>query len=127
MAKTTSPVGDKKDVAPISGAASTPNDAGINTGTGLPPLSDDDDDIPDLTSNVKVEDVNLTISTGAASTPNDAVEVLQERDLHENLPRIKIEYPKDFKGERFFENGAIVPVSPEVAVQFIESGIAKEV
>lgn len=126
MAKPTSPVGDKKDAAPTTGDASTPNDAGINTDTGLPPLLDDDDDnIPNLTSNV--EDVNLTISTGAASTPNDAVEVLQERDLHENLPRIQIDYPSDFEGERFFENGAIVPVSPELAAQFIESGIAKEV
>ena len=123
------PAGDNKDAAPLPGAASTPNDAGINKENELPPLLDDEEDdiLVDPTSKVEVEDINLTISTGAASTPNNAVEVLQERDLHENLPRIKIDYPTDFEGERFFENGAIVPVSPELAAQFIESGIAKEV
>lgn len=126
MAKSTLPVGDKKDAAPLPGAASTPNDAGTDTGTGLPPLTDDDDDISeDYTSIVDSPDVNLTISTGAASTPND-VDVV-ERDLHPNLPRIKIEYPKDFKGTKYFTDGAIVPASPEVAAQLIEQGIAKEV
>lgn len=124
--KTTLPVGDKKDAAPLPGAASTPNDAGIYTGTGLPPLEDDEDDtLVDPTAKVDTPDLNLTVSTGAASTPNDADVV--ERDLHPNLPRIKIEYPKDFKGTKYFTDGAIVPASPEVAAQLIEQGIAKEV
>lgn len=39
---------------------------------------------------------------------------------------VKIEYPKDYKFERFFANGTEVEVSEELKAQFIEIGIVKD-
>jgi len=42
------------------------------------------------------------------------------------MAKVKIEYPKDYKGNQFFANGTEVEVSEELKAQFIEMGIVKE-
>lgn len=38
---------------------------------------------------------------------------------------VTIEYPKDYKKEKFFAEGAIAEISEETKAQFIELGIVK--
>jgi hypothetical protein len=48
-----------------------------------------------------------------------------EVDVNKGLTQVKIEYPSDFKGQKFFENGAEPFMSKEVADQLVKAGIAK--
>ncbi len=93
--------------------------------TGLPPLEDEiENELTETTSNVNIDSLTHTVGT---ASPNPTEVVAEEKDLHPNLPRIEIKYPKNFEGKKFFTDGDIVPVSPELALQLIELGIAKEV
>lgn len=40
--------------------------------------------------------------------------------------KVKIDYPKEYKGKQFFANGTEVEVSEELKAQFIEIGIVKD-
>lgn len=43
-----------------------------------------------------------------------------------NIVKVKVDYPKDYKGNQFFTNGTEVEVSEELKAQFIEIGIVKD-
>jgi hypothetical protein len=45
-------------------------------------------------------------------------------DVNNGLTKIKISYPKDFKGNKFYQDGDEKFVSAESAKQFVELGIA---
>lgn len=67
----------------------------------------------------------VILSTNHASTSHTSVKGDNPvTDLNPGLPRIKIAYPKDFKGQRFFKDGDIVAVSQETADQLVELDIA---
>lgn len=65
---------------------------------------------------------NLTTMTVQLTSPASAGQ-------HDPSPRvkIKIEYPKGWKGSKHFKDGDIKEVAPETANQFIHQGIASVV
>lgn len=154
MAKSTKPLVSNEG-ADLNAAPSTTTEQ-LAPITDLPPIPDDFEDGDDLPSQEqqieqpleeqkeeaplveqKQEEANneapshdLTVSTSKPYSTEPLTETVTEDeavDLHPNLPRIKVEYPENYTGVRYFIDGSVHPVSPEVAAHLIELGIAKEV
>ena len=73
------------------------------------------------TSTVNTDGIDTTVSTVGVTKATTEKEVV---DLNPGLARIKVSYPKDYEGDKFYREGGVYPVSQEVAEQLVAAKIA---
>lgn len=66
---------------------------------------------------------SLVMSTVSVSVISDS----SIKDVDHSLVSVRIQYPDDYEGKKYFRDGDIKQVAPETAQQFIEKNIATRV
>jgi hypothetical protein len=69
--------------------------------------------------------IENSLNVGLSGTVEAISSGHPEVDANKGLTKVKVKYPKDFKGQKFFADGDEKFVSKECADQFVEAGIAK--
>jgi hypothetical protein len=69
--------------------------------------------------------IENSLNVGVSGTVQAISSGHPEVDENKGLTKVKVKYPKDFKGQKFFADGDEKFVSKECADQFVEAGIAK--
>lgn len=67
-------------------------------------------------------EINSNITQHTVSGSLDASQYQPHADA--NVVKVKIQYPEDYKGKKFFADGVVQEVSKETAGIFLEKGIA---
>lgn len=73
---------------------------------------------------VSKDAANATISAGTVGSKSTTKAEAKAVDLDPGLPRVKVHYPKDYEGDKFYRDGDVYPVSQEVADQLVNAKIA---
>lgn len=94
---------------------------------GKQALKQADENHVESSSTKPLQSVEEDLSAGTiTSSQMSSSASLSEELVDRTLVKVKIEYSDDFKGTRYFENGAIYEMSRESADGIIKQGIGKE-